>query len=1540
MAAAKRYSAGAIFLQVVPVFKNVQRAIEAEAENIDRALGDRMEKSGDKAGQRAGRAASKSMNEELTKGSKQISEDMERELRKSVDGMNRALGDVNTRNLGKKLRGEVKGMRAELESLNDVDLKIDDNVDKVAAKVTALRAQIEDMRKRSKIFFDTDGLPGVYRAIAQVEAAVKGIDGTVKLEVDDRRIGQFERSMKRAMASASKAIGDGPNKDLRRLRDELDYLGKLRVGIDIGGERLRHEVREIMAELDQLSRTTADPQVRVDSGRSFAELALTEAALDRIDHRRATAHVRVEGAGRASRDADAASNSFRSFNIILLAVAGAGPALIPVLGAIAGGLLAIGPAAAVATAGLASILIGFSGIGDALTALQARDDQAGMQAGKTAKAYQDGARAQEDAARRVADARRAAAEAVEDALDRQRDAQEAYKDSIDDVREAEKALREARREAAGQGDDIGDRIKDNQLARDQGLLDVFNATVAYNSLLADGSATNAEKEQARINLEQSRRALEELREEQKELAKEKKKWDKDGVNGTEEVKSAQDDLTDAIDAQRDAYEDLQDAAEAVDEARADGARAVADAMRGQRDAARGVADALEGITAQQNNVDNAFDKLGPAGRRFALFLYALRGDFYAFRDDIQKVLLPAVQEAIEGFFASRSGSTLRKVMIDLAEGFGQFVKALSRSFQGPVWLKFFETLGRLGPDIQKAYGRAFIKFLEAMASLMTTAAPFALRFAEGLANMMTAFADWAKGKKGSEGLQRFMDYVKQVAPDVLKFIGALATALTATLIALAPYGDVVLGILTDLLDFITAMDPKTLGVIATGLLIVITASQMAFAMMNLINASVALFAGGVAGTIGLIALLLVGLGLAFAYLWKTNEDFRDGVKKVWKVVSEAVEKAWEDSIKPALEELWVALEDLWKDVLEPFFKWLGPVLLWLAEKLIPLLAKAWSLQIRLLAFQIKFILIPVIKAIAAVVKWLWHNIFKPSMKDIRLSWEKMVKAMKWAWEHVLKPVWNAVSKAAAWLWKKGIKPPIDSIKDGWGDLMGAMKWAWDRVLKPVFDFIVQKALPKLKSAFETAVDFIGRMWNGLKRLVGQPIEFIVNTVIRDGLIAGFNKVAGWVDNDLKIDFGGVNFQYAKGGVFGRREQAYATGGIMPGYTPGRDVHHFQSPTGGKLHLSGGEAIMRPEFTAAVGPRWVDMMNAAARAGGVNAIRGMFAGGGEQSYWLGGVIPLAGASVNPHSPGQYSGYASDMNVGGGYDDYGLPVRAWKSGIIAAMKYIGDASYGRWMDINHGSNYSRYAHLSAFANGLRVGQQVAQGTMIGRVGDLGNTGTPPTSHLHFEINGGTAGIDFNDKGPGKASKWGNNKRPPSWILDIVKNPLGYVKGLVSKPLDRFKDNFQNSDMIQSLTGVPGKLVSAVKDKIVDIMPGWVKKGAGIVGKGLDKVGDVVSGGDKPDESSWYRGGVYNGVMKYDSGGYLPPGLTTVVNLTGKPEPVFTNDQWDAMEGGQSGPGYHYEPHFEGSNLTPEDVAADMNFTFRRLKRGGKYSGVGKP
>jgi hypothetical protein len=1478
--AGKRYSAGAIFLQVVPVFANVQRAIEDEAKNIDRALGDQMEKSGDKAGRRAGKAASKGMNEELKKGSGEF----EREFHKNVDSINKALDGIDTNKLGNNLRREVAEIKRELRGLKNVDLTVDADFRQAEAKIAETEGRLRALRDNAKIVFRAD-IDQALKGFAKIEVAKEAIKDPVEIKVTantrvaERQISSFEKTFKRTADKAAQHLSGAMHKEAVRIREDLVALGNLRIGIDISANQARRELAELQAELSILSHEDPNIDVKVDTGRAYAELATLEAVLKKIDGQDVDIHVDTHGAERAvgalSASGSDAANTFRSFNVILLAATSIGPALIPVLGAIAGGLLALGPAAAVAAFGLGSVLVGFSGIGGAMQALQAQQDQA-VKTGQTA------AKTEESSARRVADARRSAARAVESALDRQKAAQERYRDSINDVKDAEQALQEARDAAKNDGADIARRQKENQLGIDQALLDEFHTKVAFNSTMADGASTNADKEQARIDMEQAKLRMEELRQEQKDLAAEKQKWDTQGVNGTKEVETAQSALDTALERQKKAYKDLGEAARDVDRARADGARQVKEALQQQ-------AEALAAVNTQQANVDAAMSKLGPAGQKFTRFLFGIRDDFYAFRDDVQSVLLPAVQSAMEGFFSSKNGKVARDALIALAGSFGKVVEALSKSFQGPAWGAFFQMLADLGPKIQEAYGGAFIKFMEAMASIMTTLAPFALDFARGLERMMTAFANWAASKEGQQALTDFMSWVQKVGPDVLDFIGAFAGAATNIVKALAPWGDIVLKALTGFLDFLAGLDPTTLGAILTALLVVIAASQVAYGIMSLVMALGALSAL----TIGPWIVAIIILAAAFAGLYEKNKKFRDFVKKAWKEISGAFKDAWEKQIQPAVSGLMSALKDLWNEVLAPLFSWLGPILIWVAVHIIPLVALHFSLMVRALTIGVR-VIIWVVNAIVTSVKWMWNRVLKQIWKDMGGTWHDLMSGMKWVWNHVLKPVW---------------------------------------------DFITDKALPKLQSAFSTAVDAIKTIWDGLKKVVGAPIKFVLDTIINNGLIDGFNKVAGWV--------GMKGFDHIP---IPKALQSYATGGVMPGYTPGKDVHSFYSPTAGRLELSGGEAVMRPEWTAAMGPSYVNAMNALARKGGVRAVRQAMDGMG--GYWMGGILPLSGGKFARHTSG-YNDFAGDLNYGSGYDDYGMPVKAWKPGVVAQMNYIGDQSYGRWMVLNHAAGQaSLYAHLSRFDAKRYIGEKVSGGQTLGYVGDLGNTGTPPTSHLHFEIMGGN--VDYADTSTPDAQ----SRSIPGWLMGIVKNPLGAVKGWITDPLKDAAKGLTESPVWDYATKVPLLAAKKMTDKVWDVVPGWVKTAAGWAGDaagwavgGVEALagaaGDAASGvvggvksgaGHVADFLGLAEGGIlpYNGTMKYDNGGYLPPGLTSVVNLTGKPEPVFTADQWGNMGGAGDGAAVHYEPHFHKSDLTARDVAFDLDVEFDRLGRKSKRYG----
>ena len=85
--------------------------------------------------------------------------------------------------------------------------------------------------------------------------------------------------------------------------------------------------------------------------------------------------------------------------------------------------------------------------------------------------------------------------------------------------------------------------------------------------------------------------------------------------------------------------------------------------------------------------------------------------------------------------------------------------------------------------------------------------------------------------------------------------------------------------------------------------------------------------------------------------------------------------------------------------------------------------------------------------------------------------------------------------------------------------------------------------------------------------------------------------------------------------------------------------------------------------------------------------------------------------------------------------GTPIKASGDGVV---EFVGTQNgYGNFVVLKHWSNYSTaYGHMSRFATGLRRGQKVSQGDVIGYVG---TTGWATGPHLHYEFRIGGRATD---------------------------------------------------------------------------------------------------------------------------------------------------------------------------------------------------------
>lgn len=353
-----------------------------------------------------------------------------------------------------------------------------------------------------------------------------------------------------------------------------------------------------------------------------------------------------------------------------------------------------------------------------------------------------------------------------------------------------------------------------------------------------------------------------------------------------------------------------------------------------------------------------------------------------------------------------------------------------------------------------------------------------------------------------------------------------------------------------------------------------------------------------ANPIGLIVVAIAAFVAALVLAYKQSDTFRKIVDAAWSGIKKAVGAAvgWiVDTAVPAMISAW---NSVWKvlqtvgswmiNTFGPWFKTLNAIIEFVFKAIVITIKAAWVLGIKPALSALG----SAVKALGPVFTWLYNNIIKPVWSVIASYVKAQVSVLKALWTGVLHPALKALGAVFSWLYNSAIKP-------AWAAIKAAISAAWSG-MKPVFSAI-KTGVSAVATAFGKARDGIRTAWNALEGIAKRPIKFVIGTVLNNGLIKAFN----WLGKRV----GGPHIDNIP--------MPFAKGGVLPGYTPGRDVHQFYSPTGGLLALSGGEAIMRPEFTRAMGgPAGIARINRLARAGRVQGDVGAIGG---RAYAGGGVV---------------------------------------------------------------------------------------------------------------------------------------------------------------------------------------------------------------------------------------------------------------------------------------------------------------------------------
>lgn len=733
--------------------------------------------------------------------------------------------------------------------------------------------------------------------------------------------------------------------------------------------------------------------------------------------------------------------------------------------------------------------------------------------------------------------------------------------------------------------------------------------------LQQGIENTDEVVSARRALEDAERRLGDL---QKELAEAEKDQVQARLDGIESIKDAQKDLDRAERDQQRTREDgirkIGAAQRAVDDARLAAAEQQRDAAYAEFQAQQSLAAARRQLAtatdrsltaggAQLDNLNTAMGKLSPTAQTFARYIYGLRDAFYALRDAAAP-MLAGLQIAMEDLIGKTSAEAQVKLqpLFDfvgrVATALGGIFQRLADMLQGPAFSRFFGYISDTAvPTLELMYD-AFENITVGLVNLFLGFTPLTDDVNQGFLELTESFRKWSETLETNQGFQELIRYMRDAGPLVWDLLGEMIKALTHLAIAAAPVGVVVIKMLTGIFEAINKIPQDVLTALVAGIAAAATA--------------ITLFAAGTAVAMlkipGLIAAGIAIAVVAFSALIGSSSWLREQLSKLWEAIKVAAPialnflKGAVTALVPVLRNMGEAAMLFYTDFLKPafdagkalvvafvrtlspafdevagVFTKLGMAAFWLYDQVI---MPAWR-GIMAVSRELFAVLKPIFEvigvvlgAVGQIVFWLLNKVFFPVIGGIvNLLVRVLSPVIQWLWTYIVRPIFRSIGLAveiAAALIKVAVGVIMLVIK-GLGALFewlykNAIKPAWDAIVKYVFnpmrDWIAKNIAPHWDAALKT----IGKHWENFKKLVGTPIKFIVETLLNDGLLKGYN----WLADKFDVEPKNVQIPAPKGGWTG-----FSRGGAV--YGPGTETSDSI-----RARLSKGEHVLTAAEVRAAG----------------------------------------------------------------------------------------------------------------------------------------------------------------------------------------------------------------------------------------------------------------------------------------------------------------------------------------------------------------------
>ncbi len=1496
-----------------------------------------------------------------------------RSMKAKLEAAFKAMPKLDIRLSDTGVDAELARLRAKLQQLSAKRIGIDIDAETAALRVAELDAELRRLganHPNPTVRIDT---ATARAALAEVAAEIEAITRDPhEIEI---RPGQFREQLVARIRAATAALPvvdvdvstDASEIKLTRLRAELAAIPeRLETDVHFTDADALAALARLRAELTALNAEGVRIDVRADAAAAEAELASVAAAVTALDAQRAEIKVDTSGATSA---------------VFTLALQIGALAAIGGLPVVAAGIGAIASAAVAAGAGVGALALvaipAVMGVAKAMQAKKAATDQAanataaganadvtatqralslaGAQQSLTsakrsaaqqienanrsvaqseqalADATEKSVADREQAQQRVADAVAAAADAQTRAARQVADAERSLADAQRAEQQAQTDLTDARKSAADQLAALSDRLADGALDERTAALRVTRAEQELQAVrLAGVGATRLQRDEAQLSYDQALQAQREQHESYAKLQADAKAASAAGVDGADVVVQAQDKLTKAQRTTADQAQAVADAQESAAKSAASSARAVADAQtaaaKTAASSARSVADAQERVAEAQKSAaaaqvtaaesvasaqrgvqqamlsteksvgsattaaskyEDALSKLSPSARRLFDAIAGpggLNEAFKAWTDEMAPDVLPLLVRGVDGAKASLPGLT--PLVEGAARAIGTLMDKASAELKSPFWQGFKADIQTIAEPAITGLGVAFGNVVKGMGGVVDAFLPHMAGISETLQHVTDRFADWGAGLKGSPQFEKFLDYASSVGPHLAEALGKIADALLSIGKGLSP--------LTSAAFDGVGWVAEKVSMLATDYPGLIQALWVGLAVWKVAR----LVAIGAAAGVGLYA-TATGIATAETGLFAAAVQ-TTGIVPIIELIVIAIAAlvlgviyaynhwTWfRVAVTATWEAIKVAALFVWNYVLKPAFdgiwaaiQFVGAAAVWLWENAIgPAFRFIWEAAKVLFAIVVTAVIAPIIitfNILSAVAMWLWKEVMKPVFDGIGI-----IAMFLWKWiflpfGEAIVATFKGIADVGMWLWKYILQPAFEGIGAG-------ATWLWKNAIKPAFDGISAAAgwlwEHALKPAFDKiseALTPLGQAFDKAKDLIGKAWDQLVDITKKP---VNF-LIDAVYNNGIKAVWDKVA-DFVKLPHLPEGPKLLAAGGtIGNGWGPA-----IPMVTNRPTAIVGEGNPNYPEYVIPTDPKFRSRALALHQAAGSQ----LMADGGIIGDIWGGIKGAAGSAWD---------FAKD-----GADLLTDPSRIWdklSQPIRDLFAKIGDSAMAKTV----------IGMPTKMLGGLKD-------KLVDFIGIGGGS------------QGGNGGTGVQRWAPTVLQALGVLGQPASW-LDTVLRRMNQESGGNPDIVNMWDSNWQAGTPSVGLMQVIGPTFKAYAEEFKNTGP--MK-----FGTSTDPLANIFAGLNYAQ----HRYGSLSALNRpggYDEGGYLPTGTSLVYNHTGRPEPVFTTGQWDAIRsGGLGGSGdVHLDAHVyvgdrEITDIVRVEVTRSNSLTAQALTAG---------